>query len=81
METPTPLANWSSRAGERVTTSPRRSRASLGRERYLERMREFVARTRPVMLTQQRRVGASLDWGRLRFTMDDVSAPAGRAGF
>jgi valyl-tRNA synthetase len=57
------------------------SRASLGRERYLERMRAFVDETRPVMLTQQRRVGASLDWGRLRYTMDDGSAAAVRESF
>ena len=57
------------------------SRASLGRERYLERMRSFVDQTRPVMLTQQRRVGASLDWGRLRYTMDDGSAAAVRESF
>jgi len=35
------------------------SRQSLGRERYLERMREFVATTREVMLAQQRRVGGA----------------------
>ncbi len=57
------------------------SRQSLGRERYLERMREFVATTREVMLGQQRRVGASADWGRLRFTMDDGSAKAVRVAF
>ena len=37
------------------------SRASLGRDQYLERMREFVERTRAVILAQQRRVGASAD--------------------
>ena len=57
------------------------SRQSLGRERYLERMREFVEATRAVMSAQQRRVGASADWGRLRFTMDDVSAKAVRVAF
>ena len=57
------------------------SRQSLGRERYLERMREFVAVTREVMLGQQRRVGASADWGRLRFTMDEGSAKAVRTAF
>ena len=57
------------------------SRASLGRERYLERMREFVAQTRDVILTQQRRVGGSCDWGRLRFTMDEGSAKAVRVAF
>ena len=57
------------------------SRQSLGRERYLERMHAFVAETRPTMLAQQRRIGASADWGRLRFTMDEVSARAVREAF
>ncbi len=57
------------------------SRATLGRDRYLERMREFVERTRGVILGQQRRVGASADWGRLRFTMDDGSSKAVRHAF
>ncbi|MGZ6340525.1 MAG: valine--tRNA ligase, partial [Candidatus Limnocylindrales bacterium] len=57
------------------------SRQTLGRERYMERMWRFVRETREVMLTQQRRVGASLDWGRLRFTMDEVSAAAVREAF
>jgi valyl-tRNA synthetase len=57
------------------------SRQSLGRDRYLERMRAFSDSTRPVMLGQQRRVGASADWGRLRYTMDEGSAKAVRAAF
>jgi valyl-tRNA synthetase len=57
------------------------TRQSLGRERYLERMRAFVATTRELMLSQQRRVGASADWGRLRYTMDDGSAQAVRVAF
>ncbi len=57
------------------------SRASLGRERYLERMDVFIEETRTTILTQQRRVGGSCDWGRLRFTMDEVSAKAVREAF
>jgi valyl-tRNA synthetase len=57
------------------------TRQSLGRERYLERMVAFSESTRPVMLGQQRRVGASADWGRLRYTMDEVSARAVRHAF
>ena len=66
---------------DRILAGEGESRQSLGRERYLERMAEFVATTRDVMLGQQRRVGASADWGRLRFTMDDVSAKAVRVAF
>src|SRR6476620_7778826 len=57
------------------------SRQSLGRDRYLERMRAFSDSTKPVMLGQQRRVGASADWDRLRYTMDEGSARAVRVAF
>ncbi|HEY8439802.1 MAG TPA: valine--tRNA ligase [Candidatus Limnocylindrales bacterium] len=57
------------------------SRQTLGRERYLDRMREFVTETREIILGQQRRLGASVDWNRLRFTMDDGSAKAVRVAF
>ena len=57
------------------------TRQSLGREKYLEAMWEFVRTTRETILSQQRRVGASLDMTRLRFTMDEVSAAAVREAF
>ena len=57
------------------------SRATLGRERYLERMHGFIEETKAVILSQQRRVGGSCDWGRLRFTMDEVSSKAVREAF
>jgi valyl-tRNA synthetase len=66
---------------DRVIAAEGETRASLGRDRYLERMWRFVDETRVVILGQQRRLGASLDWGRLRFTMDDVSARAVREAF
>jgi valyl-tRNA synthetase len=66
---------------DRIIAAEGETRQSLGRERYLERMREFVATTREVMLGQERRLGASFDWGRLRYTMDEVSARAVRAAF
>ena len=57
------------------------TRQTLGREKYLEAMWEFVRTTRDTILSQQRRVGASLDMTRLRFTMDEVSAAAVREAF
>ncbi|HEY2887541.1 MAG TPA: valine--tRNA ligase [Candidatus Limnocylindrales bacterium] len=57
------------------------TRESLGRERYLERMWRFINETREVMLGQQRGLGASVDWKRLRFTMDEGSARAVRVAF
>jgi len=66
---------------DRMLAKEGETRASLGRERYLERMWQFINATREVMGTQHRRLGASLDWSRLRFTMDDGSARAVRVAF
>jgi valyl-tRNA synthetase len=66
---------------DKILAEEGESRASLGRERYLERMWRFMDETRDVMGNQHRRLGASLDWTRLRFTMDDVSARAVRVAF
>ncbi|HEU4921157.1 MAG TPA: valine--tRNA ligase [Candidatus Limnocylindrales bacterium] len=66
---------------DKILAGEGESRASLGRERYLERMWQFINVTREVMLGQQRRLGASLDWSRLRFTMDAGSAMAVREAF
>ncbi len=66
---------------DRIIAAEGETRASLGRERYLERMWQFIDETRGVILGQQRRLGASTDWGRLRFTMDDVSSRAVREAF
>ncbi len=57
------------------------NRQTLGREKYLDRMWQFVDQTRQTILSQQRRVGASLDMSRVRFTMDEVSARAVREAF
>jgi valyl-tRNA synthetase len=66
---------------DRIIAAEGESRQSLGRDRYLERMWRFINETREVMLGQQRRLGASADWSRLRFTMDDVSSRAVREAF
>ncbi len=66
---------------DRILAGERESRASLGRERYLERMVAFVTTTRETILRQSRRFGSSLDWSRTRFTMDEVSSKAVRTAF
>jgi len=66
---------------DKILAAEGEDRQSLGRERYLERMWQFINTTREVMLGQQRRLGASVDWGRLRFTMDEGSARAVREAF
>ena len=66
---------------DRILAQEGESRESLGRERYLERMWRFMDETRDTIGEQHRRLGASLDWDRLRFTMDDASARAVRVAF
>ena len=57
------------------------TRDSLGRERYLERMWRFIDETRDDIGLQMRRLGASADWTRNRFTLDPMSARAVRVAF
>jgi valyl-tRNA synthetase len=66
---------------DKIIAADGETRESLGRERYLERMWQFINATREVMLSQERRLGASADWSRLRFTMDEGSARAVRVSF
>ena len=66
---------------DRVIAAEGESRQSLGRDRYLERMWQFMDETRNVIAEQHYRLGASADWQRLRFTMDEGSARAVRVAF
>lgn len=43
----------------------------IGREAFLERTREFVGGSRDTMVKQMRAMGASADWSRQRYTLDD----------
>lgn len=44
----------------------------IGREAFLRRTKEFVSESRGTMLKQMRAMGASADWSRLRYTLDDA---------
>ena len=66
---------------DKIIAEEGESRTSLGRERYLARMKRFMDETRDVILGQFRRLGASADWGRTRFTMDEMSSRAVRTAF
>ena len=66
---------------DRIIAEEGESRDSLGRDRYLERMWRFMDETREFIGMQHRRLGASADWSRERFTMDDVTARAVRVAF
>ncbi|MDE2399746.1 MAG: valine--tRNA ligase [Patescibacteria group bacterium] len=53
----------------------------IGREKFLERVDEFVADSRKTIVTQLRKIGASLDWSREAFTLDKARNLAVRTTF
>lgn len=47
------------------------TRNDLGKEKFLEKMWEFINLYRPRIISQIKAVGVSADWSRERFTLDD----------
>ncbi len=57
------------------------SRHDLGREKFLEEVWSFLKETQSTILSQIKKTGASLDWSRLAFTLDDKRQKAVRQMF
>jgi valyl-tRNA synthetase len=57
------------------------SRHDLGREQFVERVWQWVGKYRSVISRQHMRLGASCDWGREVFTMDEGPQLAVRTTF
>ena len=47
-------------------------RYKLGREAFVQKVRKFSSDNRGTMLNQMRKIGASADWSRLRYTLDEA---------
>ncbi len=43
----------------------------IGREEFVKRLKEFIEQSRGTIRSQVRAMGASADWGRERYTLDD----------
>ncbi|MBM3182903.1 MAG: class I tRNA ligase family protein, partial [Chloroflexi bacterium] len=56
-------------------------RHTLGREKFIERVWEWANKSRQSITYQHQRLGASCDWTRERFTLDDVPCKAVRTAF
>jgi len=56
-------------------------RHKLGREKFIERVWEWVKKARHSITYQHQRLGASCDWTRERFTLDDGPCRAVRTAF
>ncbi len=57
------------------------TRHDLGREKFLERVWDWKHKFGNRIVEQQKKMGASCDWERSRFTMDDICAKAVREVF
>ncbi|MDE0059798.1 MAG: valine--tRNA ligase [Defluviicoccus sp.] len=66
---------------ERQLAAEGRTRHDLGREAFIRRVWEWKAESGGTITGQLRRLGASCDWGRERFTMDDGLSQAVRRVF
>ena len=66
---------------ERQLEGEQTNRHKLGREKFLERVWEWKAESGGTITRQLRRLGASPDWARERFTMDEGLSKAVRTVF
>jgi valyl-tRNA synthetase len=66
---------------ERLLAAEGKDRRTMGREAFLERVWQWKAESGGTITTQLRRLGASLDWPRERFTMDDGLSAAVKETF
>ncbi len=57
------------------------TRQALGREKFLERVWDWVGKYGSIISEQHRRLGASCDWSRERFTLDPGPSRAVRTTF
>ncbi|NCN07861.1 valine--tRNA ligase [Candidatus Falkowbacteria bacterium] len=56
---------------EKIMAKENLTRHQLGRDKFLERVDEFVEDSRNTIKNQVRKMGSSCDWSRERFTLDE----------
>jgi valyl-tRNA synthetase len=66
---------------ERQLAAENKTRQQLGREAFVERVWEWKRQTGGAILDQMKRLGASVDWQREYFTMDENLSVAVREAF
>lgn len=69
------------RVEEELRTKENLSRYDLGRDKFIERVWEWKHQYGSRIINQLKRLGASCDWSRERFTMDETCAKAVREVF
>lgn len=64
-----------------ITKTEGKNRHDLGREEFLNRVRAFAQESHDTIVNQVKRMGASLDWSREAYTLDDKREIAVRTAF
>jgi len=66
---------------EKIIKDEGTNRHALGREKFLERVREFAQQSHDTIVNQVKKMGSSCDWSREAYTLDEVRTKAVRSVF
>lgn len=66
---------------EKLLAKKKISRHDIGREAFLEEVQKFTSESRSGILNQVRHMGASVDWSRLAYTLDETREKAVNQAF
>ncbi len=69
------------RVEKNIQKKEKLSRHDLGREELVRRVRQFAKESENTILTQVRKMGASLDWSRYAYTLDEKRSHAVNTAF
>jgi valyl-tRNA synthetase len=64
-----------------ISKEEKKNRHDLGREEFLRRVNDYAAQSHNTIVKQTKRMGASLDWSREAYTLDEKRNFAVRTGF
>ncbi len=70
-----------SKVEEKLYKQEGKTRHDLGREEFLKRVEEFAKESQDTIEDQMRKMGASVDWSREAYTLDDARNLAVRTAF
>lgn len=70
-----------SKVEKKLYDEERKTRHDLGREEFVERVNKFALESQNTILNQLRKIGDSLDWSRLVYTLDKKREMAVRTAF
>jgi len=66
---------------EKIIAKEGKTKYDLGRDKFLERINEYVENSKSIIKNQTRKMGSSCDWSRERYTLDDGLSRAVREVF